>query len=121
MGPHRVDGSAASRGGAARGMSFRWKAHPVTLRSTVVATDRPHSFTFVADAWGLHAERTFTLRPTPDGQGTVVVSDETQVGLLPWLGRAFLGPRLHAANQVMFDDLARAASDAAATRAKPAA
>ena len=37
------------------------------LRSTVVAADRPHSFAFVADAQGLHAERTFTLRPTPDG------------------------------------------------------
>jgi hypothetical protein len=33
---------------------------------------------------------------------------ETQVGLLPWLGRAFLAPRLHAVNQAMFDDLNRA-------------
>ena len=57
----------------------------------------------------MHAERTFTLRPTPDGSSTVVVSHETQVGLLPWLGRAFLAPRLHAVNQAMFDDLARAA------------
>jgi len=31
------------------------------------------------------------------------------VGLLPWLGRAFLAPRLHAVNQAMFDDLNRAA------------
>ena len=57
----------------------------------------------------LDAERTFTLRPTPDGSSTVVVSHETQVGLLPWLGRAFLAPRLHAVNQAMFDDLNRAA------------
>ena len=46
---------------------FRWKAHPVELRSTVVATRRPHSFAIIADALGFHAERTFTLRPTPDG------------------------------------------------------
>ena len=65
----------------------------------------------------MHAERTFTLRPTPDGSGTVVVSHETQVGLLPWLGRAFLAPRLHAANQAMFDDLARAAGQVAVTPA----
>ena len=70
---------------------------------------RPHCFAITADGTGVHAERTFTLRPTPDGLGTVVVSHETQVGLLPWLGRAFLTPRLHAANQAMFDDLARAA------------
>jgi hypothetical protein len=31
------------------------------------------------------------------------------VGWLAWLGRAILAPRLRAANQTMFDDLARAA------------
>ena len=118
----RVESSGnASSGRAARPTSFRWKAHPVELRSTVVASERPHSFAIVADALGLHAERMFTLRPTPDGQSTVVVSHETQVGLVAWLGRAFLAPRLRAANQAMFDDLARAAGQHAATQATPAA
>ena len=79
------------------------------LRSAVVANERPHTFAIIADAPGLHAERTFTLRSTPDGLSTVVVSYETQVGPFPWVGRAFLAPRLHAANQAMFDDLSRAA------------
>ncbi|HET6900088.1 MAG TPA: SDR family NAD(P)-dependent oxidoreductase, partial [Vicinamibacteria bacterium] len=96
---------------AGRAASFRWKAHPVELRTTVVASDRPHSFAFVADAPGIHAERAFTMRPTPDGLHTVVVSHETQVGPLAWLGRAYLGPRLRAVNQVMFEDLARAAGE----------
>jgi uncharacterized protein YndB with AHSA1/START domain len=105
------------RQGAAQPLVFRWKAHPVELRSTVVTSNRPHTFAITADAVALHAERTFTLRQTPDGLGTVVVSDETQVGLLPWLGRAYLAPRLRAANQVMFEDLARAAVyDAPASR-----
>jgi uncharacterized protein YndB with AHSA1/START domain len=94
---------------SAASVVFRWKAHPVKLRSAVVKSDRPHSFAITADATGVHAERAFTLRPTPDGSSTVVVSHETQVGLLPWLGRAFLAPRLHAVNQAMFDDLNRAA------------
>jgi coniferyl-aldehyde dehydrogenase len=88
---------------------FRWKAHPVELRSVVVKSVRPHCFAIKADGTGVHAERTFTLRPTPDGSRTIVVSHETQVGPLPWLGRAFLAPRLHAVNQAMFDDLKRAA------------
>jgi acyl-CoA reductase-like NAD-dependent aldehyde dehydrogenase len=99
-----------SPGTADRPRVFRWKAHPVELRSAVVANNRPHTFAISADALGLHAERTFTLRPTSDGSSTVVISDETQVGPLPWLGRAFLAPRPRAANQAMFDDLARAAA-----------
>ena len=102
---------------AGRAASFRWKAHPVELRSTVVASERPHLFAFVADAPGVHADRTFTLRTMPDGLHTVVVSHETQVGWLPWLGRIYLAPRLRAANQACFRDLARAASHVRATQA----
>jgi uncharacterized protein len=97
--------------------TFRWKAHPVVLRSSVVAAERPHSFSIVADTPGLHADRTFTLVPTADGLGTVIVSHETQVGPVARLGRAYLAPRLRAANQAMFDDLARAAGHGAATPA----
>ena len=75
----------------------------------------------IVDTPGLHAERAFTLRPTPDGSSTVVVSYETQVGPLAWLGRVYLAPRLHAANQEMFEDLARAAGQRAATHATLAA
>jgi len=98
-----------SAGDAVPPASFRWKAHPVELRSTVVAARRPHSFAIVADAPGVHAHRTFSLSAAPGGAGTAVVSHETQVGWLPWLGRAVLAPRLEAVNQAMFADLARAA------------
>ena len=98
-------------------MSFRWKAHPVVLRSTVIAAVRPRVFTFIADGTGVHAERTFTVRPASDGLNTVVESYETQVGLLPRLGRAILAPRLRAVNQAMFEDLARAAVQGAAAGA----
>jgi short-subunit dehydrogenase/uncharacterized protein YndB with AHSA1/START domain len=108
----RVDstGKATSTvGSAARPASFSWKAHPIALRSTVVTSDRPHSFAFLADARGLHAEHSFTMRPTPDGRSTVVVSHETQVGLLPQVGRMFLAPRLRTTTQAWLVDLARAA------------
>ena len=89
--------------------SFRWRAHPVVLRSAVIAADRPRSFAFDADAPGIHAERTFTIRPALDGLSTVIVDHETQVGPLAWLGRMILEPRLRAVNQAMHQDLARAA------------
>jgi carbon monoxide dehydrogenase subunit G len=91
-----------------RPIVFRWKAHPVELLSTVVMSNRPNAFTITADGMGVHAERAFTLRATTDGLSTVIVSEETQVGPLPWFGRAFLGPRLRAVNQAMFNDLAAA-------------
>jgi hypothetical protein len=83
----------------------------------VVTRVRPHTFAIVADAPGLHAERAFTLRSAPDTSSTVVVSHETQVGPLPWLGRMLIAPRLRAANQEMFRDLARAAANGATTGA----
>ena len=89
--------------------TFTWKAHPVLLHSKVVASERPRVFAITADAIALHADRTFTLRPSSDGRSTTIVSDETQVGLLPWLGRAIIAPSLRAANDSMFEDLARTA------------
>lgn len=112
---------AASFGHDPRPTSFRWKAHPVALHSTVVVADRPHAFVYIADARGLHAEHAFTLRPTLDGRSTVVVSHETQVGLLPRLGRIVLARRLRTTDQAWLTDLARAAGHEAATAATSAA
>ena len=117
----RVEKTAGPTGNTARPLSFRWKAHPVTLRSTVIRSDRPRTFAFTADGLGVHADRTFTLHPTPGGASTVIVSYETQVGLLPRLAKKYLATRLHAANDVMFEDLARAAERSVATEVKSAA
>jgi len=114
-------GNAAPADGPAGPTCFRWKAHPIALRSTLVASDRPHSLTFTADGRGLHAEHTFTLRPAPGGLGTVVLSHETQTGPLPRLGRVVLAPRLHAATQAWLADLARAVRDGRAAQPAPAA
>ncbi len=103
--------------GSPRRATFRWRAHPMTLRSSVTVADRPRAFTFVADARGLHAEHSFELLPTADGQGTVVVSHETQRGPVPWLGRVILGPRLHATTDAWLADLARAAGSRGAAAA----
>ncbi|MEK7993423.1 MAG: hypothetical protein AAB403_06415 [Planctomycetota bacterium] len=78
----------------------------------------------------MHAKCAFTVQPTLDGSGTIVVSHETQVGPLPWFDCRVLAPRLYAANQAMVADLARAsprvanheaASERAATHAARAA
>ena len=104
-----------SRDRSGRAKSFRWRAHPVELHSRVTASDRGHLFAFDADGLGVHAERTFTLQALPDGRRIKVVSYETQVGWLAWLGRLILAPRLHAVNDACFADLARAAEVGAAS------
>ena len=97
-----------SRDSSAKPLVFRWKAHPVELRSSIVTSNRPQTFTITADGSGVHADRAFPLQAAADGFSTIVASDETQVGPLPWLGRLYLAPRLKRVNQAMFDDLARA-------------
>ena len=47
---------------------------------------------FIVGARGLHAERAYTLRPMPDGPGTVVVSHETPSRAAPPAGPGALGP-----------------------------
>lgn len=92
------------------GASFMWKAHPVELTSKVTESERDRRFAFTADGTGVHAERWFTVEPTADGQGTRITSHETQTGWLPRIGKAIVGPRLWAANQRFFGDLAVAAA-----------
>jgi short-subunit dehydrogenase/uncharacterized protein YndB with AHSA1/START domain len=94
--------------------AFRWKAHPIALRSTVTSAERPHSFAFIADGRGLHAEHSFTLRPTPDGSGTIVTSHEIQDGPLPKAGRGLLARLLRSTTDTWLADLSRAASPATA-------
>src|SRR4029453_3399537 len=86
--------TSPSAPGAAVPVSFRWKAHPVMLRSRVTANERPRTFAIIADGLGVHAARAFPTRPASDGRSSIVVSHETQVGPLPWLGRIYLAPRL---------------------------
>jgi len=114
----RIDSTGPTRSGV-QPISFRWKAHPVTLRSTLVDIDQPRRFTLIADGIGVHAERTFTLRPS--GLSTVVVSHEIQVGPLPRLARNLLARWLWKANEEMFDDLARAAGQGVTVQPKSAA
>ena len=89
-------------------MSFRWKAHPLELESSIVDRERGRSFAFTANGLGLRGVRSFTLRLAPDGVSTIVSTHETQEGPLPWLARAVLAPRLHAVTQEWLADLSRA-------------
>ncbi|QUQ64090.1 SDR family NAD(P)-dependent oxidoreductase [Kutzneria sp. CA-103260] len=100
----RSDG--AGGGPVGPGATFTWKAHPVTLDSTVLAADPRRVFSFRAVARGLSAIHTVTLHPTP--QGVRVVSHETQTGPLPSLARWPLAAHLRASNTAWLRDLAGA-------------
>jgi short-subunit dehydrogenase len=90
---------------------FRWKGHPIELRSRVTESARGHSFAFTAEGLGLRGKRSFTLRLAPDGVSTIVSTHEMQEGIMPSLGRMFLAPRLRGVTQAWLVDLARAVGD----------
>ena len=104
---------------AGRAASFRWKAHPVVLRTSVTAIERPHAFAFIAD--GARVPRRASLHASPDARRFRHRGRQPRNPgrHFPVAGPGFLAPRLRAANQAMFEDLAQVAEHGAARQAAP--
>ena len=67
-------------GPLAPGSTFRWKAGPGTIRSTLQGVEAPRSIWWTGRTLGVNAVDSFSLRPL-DG-GTVVREEESWHGLL---------------------------------------
>jgi hypothetical protein len=78
------------------------------------------SSAIVADALGLHAERMFTLCPTPDGLSTLIVSQETQRGRFRGWAAYTRPVACGRANEAMFADLPEPSAMVRLHRAPPA-
>jgi uncharacterized protein YndB with AHSA1/START domain len=71
--------SAALEGGLAPGSTFRWKAGPGTIVSTLRHVDPPQEIAWTGKTMGIAAVHVYRLEPR-DG-GTHVVSEESWAGL----------------------------------------
>ena len=92
---------------------YRWKAHPVVLSSRVLEAEPGRALRFDARARGLRADHRFTLHV--EGTGTRVRSTEVQFGLLPWFGRAVLGPSLFRETETWLTHLAESLDNSSNT------
>jgi uncharacterized protein YndB with AHSA1/START domain len=80
--------SVSIEGGIDEGSTFRWKAGPGTIASTIGNVDRPRRIAWTGTTFGVRAIHVHTFEP--DAGGTLVRSEESWDGLLPRLFRGRL-------------------------------
>jgi uncharacterized protein YndB with AHSA1/START domain len=73
------------RDGVAEGSTFRWKAGPGTITSTLQRVEPPRLITWTGNTFGIKANHVYTLEPR-DGK-TLVRTEESYDGLVSRLFR----------------------------------
>jgi hypothetical protein len=79
--------SMSLEGPVAEGTTFRWKAGPGTISSTLMAVERPGEIGWIGETLGTHAVHVWRFEPK-DGR-TLVMTAESFAG---WLPRLLSGP-----------------------------
>jgi hypothetical protein len=87
--------SVSIEGPARKGASFRWKAGPSTIRSTIVQFDRPRLLAWTGRTLGIHAVHVWRLEQL--GSGTLVRTEESYEGVVARILRRPLQKTLHKA------------------------
>jgi uncharacterized protein YndB with AHSA1/START domain len=72
--------SVSIEGPASEGTSFRWKAGPSTIRSTIVQVDRPRLIAWTGRTLGIHAVHVWRLERRDSG--TLVRTEESYEGVV---------------------------------------
>lgn len=90
-----------------RGTRVVWGMLNATIRVQVKVCTPPRLLDWEGGAAGVHAYHAWLLEP--DGDGTRVVTEETERGPLPWLLRWYLRGALHRAHEQWLESLARVA------------
>jgi len=91
-----------------KGTLFRWKTFDVTITSTVLEYVPGERIAWDAHAFGIDAYHAWVLQPS--AQGCRVLTEETQHGWLPRLGKLFMPNRMHTFHQLWLEGLATKAS-----------
>lgn len=91
----------------AAGATFRWTTFHLRVQTTVREFDPCRRLAWWGAGYGSAGYHTWTLEP--DGQRCRVVTEETQRGLLPSVGRLYIRGALHRQHQHWLEGLARMA------------
>jgi len=89
----------------ALGATFRWTTFRLRVTTTVREFEPRRRLAWFGTGYGSSGYHTWTLDPDPGG--CLVVTEETQRGLLPGLGRLYIRRALHRQHQAWLEGLAR--------------
>lgn len=96
----------------AMGTRFRWKTFGVTIQCTVEEFQPEERLAWSSNSRGMSVYHAWLI--TPQAQGCHVLTEETQHGLIPKIGKLFMPKRMHKFHQIWLEQLNRVAkSDAA--------
>jgi hypothetical protein len=89
------------------GATFRWTTFHLRVRTTVQEFEPGRRLAWFGTGYGSAGYHTWTLEPV--GEHCRVVTEETQRGLLPSLGRLYIRGALHRQHAAWLEGLARVA------------
>ena len=84
-------------------VEFRWTTFGIRVRSRVEEFEPDRRIAWTARALGLRVYHRWYF--TPDGAGTIVVTEECEKGLLPRVIRRWMNPALHAGHRLWLESL----------------
>ena len=90
------------------GATFRWTTFHLRVQTTVREFEPCRRLAWFGAGYGSSGYHTWTLEP--QGEQCLVVTEETQRGLLPSLGRLYIRGALHRQHEAWLEGLARMAA-----------
>jgi len=85
------------------GSSFKWKTFGVNLNSKIEEFAPVERLAWTARGAGIDAYHSWLIEPTPSG--CRVITEETQLGLLPWLNKAVRPNHMYRKHQEWLENL----------------
>ena len=96
-------------GPLALGTTFHWNTFGVRVHTVVEEFEPPHRLAWSGKAFGTSAYHGWVLEA--DGEGTRIVTEETQRGVVASVARLYLRRALHKHHQRWLEGLARVAAE----------
>lgn len=82
---------------------FQWKTFATKQKSKIELYEQDYALGWSAESPGTHAFHRWILEP--QGNGTLVITEECQNGITAWLDSFIMNPGLHAAHQLWLERL----------------